>query len=151
MERAVAEMGREDTFRGYGDEQGYFFLREAIRGFYNKKGVALEDEEIFISDGIKSDLGNILDIFSQDNTVLIPDPVYPVYTDTNIMAGRRILYTDGNIENGFLPMPDANVKADIIYLCSPNNPTGAVYNHAQLTEWVTYTLNNDAVLLFDAA
>ncbi len=151
MQRAVLEMGNQATFRGYGDYQGYDFLRQAVCSYYAAKGVAISDTEVFISDGAKSDLGNILDIFSSDNTVLITDPVYPVYADTNIMAGRKIAYANGNEENGFLPMPDKDVKADIIYLCSPNNPTGAVYSREQLERWVTYALEQDAVILFDSA
>jgi LL-diaminopimelate aminotransferase len=151
MRRAVLEMGERDTFRGYGEEQGYAFLRKAVCAYYVKKGVSLLDTEVFISDGAKSDLGNILDIFSTDNTVLIPDPVYPVYVDTNIMAGRKIVYVNGNEGNSFLPLPDKNGKADIIYLCSPNNPTGAVYSKAQLENWVSYALEQDAVILFDSA
>ena len=151
MEQAVAEMGRKETFRGYGPEQGYGFLTSALSAYYQKRNVSLEEHEIFVSDGAKSDLGNILDIFSVDNTVLIPDPVYPVYVDTNIMAGRNIAYMDATAENGFLPLPDESVQADIIYLCSPNNPTGAVYNKEQLQMWVEYALEQKAVILFDAA
>lgn len=151
MQRAVFEMGDARTFRGYGEEQGYAFLRQAVCGYYAKKGVTLRDDEVFISDGAKSDLGNILDIFSVQNTVLIPNPVYPVYADTNVMAGRNILYTNGSADNGFLPLPDQNTRADIIYLCSPNNPTGAVYSKKQLHAWVEYALQNDAVILFDSA
>lgn len=151
MQRAVLEMGVRETFRGYGEEQGYAFLRQAVCGYYAQKGVQLSDSEVFISDGAKSDLGNILDIFSTDNTVLIPDPVYPVYVDTNIMAGRKIIYVNGTAENGFLPLPDETIKPDIIYLCSPNNPTGAVYNSAQLESWVAYALEHEAVILFDSA
>ena len=151
MQRAVSEMGSADTFRGYGEEQGYAFLRQAIRGYYANKGVLLNSDEIFVSDGAKSDLGNILDILAENNTVLIPDPVYPVYVDTNIMAGRKIIYIDGYEENDFLPLPDENIHADIIYLCSPNNPTGAVYNKEQLQLWVSYALENDAVILYDSA
>jgi len=151
MEKAVLEMGNISTFRGYGEEQGYRFLRDAISSYYSKKGLAIKFEEIFISDGAKSDLGNILDIFSSGNTVLIPNPVYPVYVDTNIMGGRRIKYINGNTDNAFLPLPDRNIKADIIYLCSPNNPSGAVYNKEELKLWVNYALENDAVILFDSA
>ena len=151
MQQAVSEMGSADTFRGYGEDQGYSFLRRAICGYYAKKSVSLHEDEVFISDGAKSDLGNILDIFSVDNTVLIPDPVYPVYVDTNIMAGREIIYMNGNAENNFLPLPDKNISADIIYLCSPNNPTGAVYSKEQLKLWIDYALENDAVILFDSA
>jgi len=151
MQKAVLEMGNASTFRGYGDEQGYSFLRQAICRYYSKKGVTLSEDEIFVSDGAKSDLGNILDIFSSKNKVLIPDPVYPVYADTNIMAGRKISYMNGNANNDFLPLPDKKTTADIIYLCSPNNPTGAVYNKEQLKLWVKYALKNKAVILFDSA
>lgn len=151
MHRAVDEMSVQATFRGYGPEQGYDFLREAVKGYYTKRNVKLELDEIFISDGAKSDLGNILDLFDKDNVVLVPDPVYPVYVDTNIMAGRKVLYINANGENNFLPMPDKNVKADIIYICSPNNPTGAVYNKQQLKEWVDYAKSNNAIILFDSA
>lgn len=151
MKQAVEDMGNAKTFRGYGPEQGYDFLREKIQGYYQEHGVALALEEVFVSDGAKSDLGNILDILDKDNTVLIPDPVYPVYVDTNLMDGRTILYGDATEENGFLPLPSKDVKADIIYLCSPNNPTGAVYNRAQLKLWVDYANENNALILFDAA
>lgn len=151
MTDAVKEMGVQETFRGYGPEQGYDFLKSPIRDYYASHNVSLDLDEIFISDGAKSDLGNILDLFDKDNTILVQDPVYPVYVDTNIMAGRKISYLDSNESNGFLPLPDKNVKADIIYLCSPNNPTGAVYNREQLTEWITYAKSNNAIILFDAA
>ena len=151
MHKAVDEMGVQETFRGYGPEQGYDFLRDAVKGYYKTHNVELEEDEIFISDGAKSDVGNILDLFSKDNTVLVPDPVYPVYVDTNIMAGRKVIFADANAENGFLPMPDEKVKADIIYICSPNNPTGAVYNKEQLKKWVDYALKINAIILFDAA
>lgn len=151
MQQAVAEMGVQKTFHGYGPEQGYAFLKRAIQGYYQEKGVDLALDEIFISDGAKSDLGNILDLFSADNTVCVPDPVYPVYVDTNVMAGRRIVYADANESNGFAPLPQAGLEADIVYLCSPNNPTGAVYTKEQLKAWVEYALDREAVLLFDAA
>lgn len=151
MQDAVAEMGEAATFRGYGEEQGYTFLRAAICKYYLTKGVSLLDNEVFISDGAKSDLSNILDIFAIDNTVLIPNPSYPVYVDTNAMTGHNIWYVVGNEENGFLPMPDQQVHADIIYLCSPNNPTGVVYNKEQLKVWVDYALTHDAVIFFDSA
>lgn len=151
MHRAVDEMSVQATFRGYGPEQGYDFLREAVQGYYAKRNVELDLDEIFISDGAKSDLGNILDLFDKDNVVLVPDPVYPVYVDTNIMAGRKVLYINANGENNFLPMPEKNVKSDIIYICSPNNPTGAVYNKQQLKEWIDYAKSNNAIILFDSA
>ena len=151
MQQAVAEMGVQKTFHGYGPEQGYAFLREAIRDYYGERGIDLDPHDIFVSDGAKSDLGNILDLFDVDNTVLVPDPVYPVYVDTNVMAGRRIVYAAATRENGFLPMPQADVQADLIYLCSPNNPTGAAYSRDQLQAWVDYANERGAVLLFDAA
>ena len=151
MNKAVEEMGVKETFRGYGPEQGYGFLKEAIQKYYASRNTHLELDEIFISDGAKSDVGNILDLFDQDNTVLVPNPVYPVYVDTNVMAGRKIVFADANEENDFLPMPDENIKADIIYICSPNNPTGAVYTKEGLKKWVDYALKNNAIILYDAA
>ncbi len=151
MQNAVSEMGTIEGFRGYGPEQGYDFLKEKIQKYYQKRNVNLELDEIFISDGAKSDLGNILDLFSKENTVLIPDPVYPVYVDTNTMQDRKIIFLEANQENNFLPMPKDEIKADIVYLCSPNNPTGAVYNKAQLEKWVNWAKNNNAIILFDAA
>ena len=152
MAKAARELGTSEGFHGYiPSEQGYPFLREAIAGYYASHGVTLSPDEIFISDGAKSDLGNLLDLFDADNTVLIPDPVYPAYVDANVMAGRRVVYCDATVENGFLPLPDDSVRADLIYICSPNNPTGAVYGREGLKKWVDYALKNDAVLLFDAA
>lgn len=152
MHRAVEEQGHKDTFHGYiPSEQGYEFLRDAIRSYYADHGVALDMSEIFVSDGAKSDLGNLLDLFSQDNTILVPDPVYPVYVDDNVMAGRKILYLPATAENHFLPMPDEAPHADIVYICSPNNPTGATYSVEQLKAWVAWAKANDAVILFDAA
>lgn len=151
MKQASEEMGKAETFRGYGPEQGYDFIKEKIREYYAKRGVSLSPDSIFISDGAKSDLGNILDIFSKDNTVLIPDPVYPVYVDTNVMDGRKIVFADANEKNGFLPLPDDKIDADIIYICSPNNPTGAVYDREGLTKWVDFAKKHGSVILFDAA
>ena len=152
LSEGVADMAKAETFRGYGPEQGYDFLKNGIKNYYKEQmNVNLESDEIFISDGAKSDLGNILDLFSVDNTVLIPDPVYPVYVDTNVMDGRKIVFCDANEENGFLPLPDKNVAADIIYICSPNNPTGAVYSRDGLKAWVDYANEQGAVILFDAA
>ena len=152
LHEASDEQGRKETFHGYiPSEQGYPFLRDAIQRYYAGRGVALDTAEIFISDGAKSDLGNLLDLFDVDNTVLVPDPVYPVYVDDNVMAGRRITYMPASAENHFLPMPDENTKADIVYLCSPNNPTGATYTRSQLKVWVDWANAHDAVILFDAA
>ena len=151
LHAAVDDMSKAETFRGYGPEQGYDFLKESLQGYYASHGVKLDLDEIFVSDGAKSDVGNILDIFSTDNLVLVPDPVYPVYVDTNVMAGRKIQYMNATEENGFLPLPEESVDADIIYLCSPNNPTGAVYTKEQLQKWVDYANEREAVILFDAA
>ena len=154
MHKAVEELAHPETFKGYGPDQycyAYDALLDTILASYARKGITLEKGEVFVSDGAKSDCGNILDIFSVDNTVLVPDPVYPVYLDTNVMAGRKILFADANEQNGFLPMPDEGVKADIIYLCSPNNPTGAAYTREQLRAWVDYARKNDAVSMYDAA
>ena len=151
MHGAVDEMADAKTFKGYGPYEGYSCLREKIQSYYRSFGVEVGVDEIFVSDGAKSDLGNILDIFAKDNTVLVSDPVYPVYVDTNLMAGRKVILADATEENGFLPMPDKKVKADIIYICSPNNPTGAAYTKAQLKEWVDYANGIGAVILYDAA
>jgi LL-diaminopimelate aminotransferase len=152
MKRGADEMGVKETFRGYEDSgTGYDFLKEAIAGYYAKRGVKLSLGEIFVNDGAKSDTGNISDIFAPSDTVLVSDPVYPVYVDSNVMAGKSIFYADANGENGFTAMPDANVKSDLIYLCSPNNPTGSVYTKEQLKVWVDYAISNKAIIIFDAA
>ncbi len=151
LHKGVDDQASSDTFKGYGPEQGYAFLRDAVVDYYGRNGVSIAPDEVFVSDGAKSDTGNITDLFGNDNVILIPDPVYPVYVDTNIMCGRNITYIDANAENNFLPMPDPSVHADIIYICSPNNPTGAAYNKEQLKVWVDYALKNDAVILYDSA
>ena len=140
LHEGVDAMASAETFKGYGPEQGYGFLRDAISAYYARNGVSVDAADIFISE-----------LFDNDNVILIPDPVYPVYVDSNIMNGKNVTYLSGNAENNFLPMPDPSVHADIIYLCSPNNPTGAVYNKEQLKEWVDYALANNAVILFDSA
>ena len=151
LHEAVDSQAVSETFKGYGPEQGYAFAQEAIADYYARNGVEVKATDIFISGGAKSDTGNITELFAKDNVVLVPDPVYPVYVDTNTMDGKNIIYMNGTKENDFLPMPDENVKADIIYLCSPNNPTGACYNKEQLEAWVAYALKNDAVILYDSA
>lgn len=151
MKDAADEMATAEGFHGYGPEQGYAFLREAIAAYYRRFGVTLETDEIFISDGAKSDVGNILDIFDTNCTVAVPDPVYPVYVDTNVMDGRRITYLHATPENGFLPLPDESCACDLIYLCSPNNPCGVAYDRAGLTAWVEFARAHGSVILFDAA
>lgn len=150
LNKAVQDMADVTTFKGYGPEIGHSFLREEIRKEYQNKGIQFDIDEIFISDGINSDIANITDLFSSDNIVLIPDPVYPVYNDSNVMNGRTIKYMDSNESNGFLPIP-TNEHADMIYLCSPNNPTGSAYTKEQLRKWVDYALDNNAVILCDSA
>lgn len=162
MHKAVDEMGKAETFRGYGPEQGYSFLTEAIiKNNYTDRGISIASDEIFVSDGSKSDSGNIQEIFGTDNRVAITDPVYPVYLDTNVMAGRTgdikedghfegITYLPCTAENSFAPdLPKE--KVDIIYLCCPNNPTGTTLSREELTKWVNYAKKNDSVILFDAA
>ena len=149
LHAAVEDQAKQETFHGYGDEQGYGFLHEALVGYYKSHGVELATNEIFISDGAKSDLGNILDIFGTDNTVLVPDPVYPVYVDTNVMAGRKIVFADANEANGFLPLPDESVQCDIIYICSPNNPTGAVFSKEEVSEIARLAKKYDVAILAD--
>lgn len=151
MKKGCDDLADKETFKGYPDYEGYDFLREAISEYYSKFGVTVGADEIFVNDGAKSDCGNIGDLFDADNTVLVTDPVYPVYVDANIMAGRKIVYADSTETNGFKAMPDENVKADIIYLCSPNNPTGSCYTAEELKQWVDYANKNDAIILYDCA
>jgi len=152
MKIAAGEMGEQKTFRGYPPESGYPFLKSAVQSHYQRYGVSLDISEIFISDGAKSDLGNLVDILGS-NKVIIPDPVYPVYVDSNLMNGNNISLISGSKENGFLPMPDQISGNDpaVIYLCSPNNPTGAAYNRAQLAKWVEYALNTGSLIIYDSA
>jgi LL-diaminopimelate aminotransferase len=162
MKRAVEELGHCETFRGYGPEHGYEFLRSAIAQHdYRDRNIDIADDEIFISDGSKCDCGYVLDILGDQNKVAVPDPVYPVYVDTNVMAGHSgsarkdgsyegILYLPCTAENGFVPDPPAE-HADLVYLCFPNNPTGAVASREQLSRWVDYACAHEALLLFDAA
>ncbi|MBP5186267.1 MAG: LL-diaminopimelate aminotransferase [Clostridiales bacterium] len=152
MVHAAEEMGTAEGFHGYGPEQGYAFLRDAIADYYKStSGVKVFSDEIFVSDGAKSDIGNILDIFDKDNVVAVTDPVYPVYVDTNIMAGRSVIKLSASADNDFLPMPYPGLEADIIYLCSPNNPTGAAYDKVRLQKWVDFANAHGSVILFDAA
>lgn len=152
VKKGIEEMGVKETFKGYEDSgTGYDFLKEAVSGYYKSFGVYVPAKDIRISDGAKSDSGNIVDIFSDKNVVLISDPAYPVYVDSNLMSGRKIIYIDSTKENGFSAAPDRSVHADLIYLCSPNNPTGAAFTKAQLKDWVDYALENKAIIIYDAA
>lgn len=161
LHAATDEMAKRETFKGYGPEQGYAFLREAVvQHEFAPRGCKVEADEVFISDGSKCDCGNIQEIFSNDIRLAIPDPVYPVYIDTNVMAGRTganvdgryagVTYLDSTPANGYVPAIPST-PADLIYLCFPNNPTGAVATKAQLTEWVAYAKKHKAIILFDAA
>lgn len=151
MKKAADEMGDAATFRGYAPEYGYDFLREKIAEYYKKFPVNLSAEEIFVSDGAKSDVGNIVDILG-DNEILIPDPVYPVYLDSNIMSGHKVTFIAGSRENGFLPMPDGIERRPyVIYLCSPNNPTGAVYSRDALKKWTDFANETGSLIIFDSA
>ncbi|MBO4539285.1 MAG: LL-diaminopimelate aminotransferase [Clostridia bacterium] len=152
MKKAAGEMGVKESFRGYGPEQGYGFLREKIAEYYLREmNVKLAPDEIFVSDGAKSDVGNFTDLLSNDNVIVVPDPVYPVYVDSNVMLGRKINYISGNESNNFLPLPDDKTEGDVFYLCSPNNPTGATFNRDQLRVWVEFALKKNALILFDSA
>ena len=152
MKKAATEMGNKDTFRGYGPEQGYSFLRDKIAEYYLKEmNVKLDADEIFVSDGAKSDVGNFTDLLSNDNVIVVPDPVYPVYVDSNVMLGRKIEFVEGNAENNFLPLPTEKTKGDVFYLCSPNNPTGATFSREQLRVWVDFALKTGSLILYDAA
>ena len=151
MHAAVDEEAHKETFVGYLMECGCDFLKDAVKKYYAKRDVDIDLSEIFITDGAKSDLANICGLFEQDNTVLVLEPVYPAYVDTNTMQGRKIVHLESNADNGFLPLPDENTKGDIIYICSPNNPTGAVYNRDQLKVWVDFANKNGSVIIFDAA
>lgn len=162
MHKAVEEFTRRETFHGYGPEQGYEFLRKAIaQNDYRDHGLEIADDEIFVSDGSKCDCGNILDILGSQNRIAVMDPVYPVYVDTNVMSGHTgvadekgayegLVYLPCTPENGFVPEVPAE-KVDIVYLCYPNNPTGAVASRERLAQWVEYALEHDAIILFDAA
>lgn len=162
MHKAVDDEGNADTFHGYGPEQGYPFLRDAIALHdYNERGIDIRSDEIFISDGAKSDTGNFGDILGPDNIVAVTDPVYPVYVDTNVMSGRAgsllgdmwsdIVYLPVTAENGFVPQIPEGVVPDVIYLCYPNNPTGTTLTRAQLKVWVNYALEHGSLILFDSA
>lgn len=151
LHSAVDDQSEADSFHGYMPECGAEFLREAIADYYGKRGVKLDADEVFVSSGASDELGDILDLFDQSNTALVIEPAYPAYVDANVMAGRKIIHLASGRENGFLPLPDDSVKADIIYLCSPNNPTGAVFNREQLQKWVDFANKNGSIILFDAA
>ncbi|PWM69881.1 MAG: LL-diaminopimelate aminotransferase [Bacillota bacterium] len=147
----VNDQAEKETFHGYMPECGAPFLRERIAAHYLRRGVKLESEEVFVSGGASDELGDILDLFDRSDSALVIEPAYPAYVDANVMAGRTIVHLDSDRENGFLPKPDKNLRADILYICSPNNPTGAVFDKKQLKEWVDYANERGSVILFDAA
>lgn len=151
LHEAVDDQAKKNTFHGYMPECGEPVLRENIADYYSKRGVEISDGEVFVSSGASDELGDILDLFGADKTVLIMEPAYPAYVDANIIAGNDIIHMPAGRENGFLPEPDYSIKADIIYICSPNNPTGAVFDYKRLKAWVDYAESSDAIILFDAA
>ena len=151
LHKAVDDQANASTFHGYMPEIGAPDLRCAIERYYRKMGTAITEKEIFVSSGACDDLGDILELFDQDNVVMVIEPAYPEYVDTNILAGRKIIHLESGEKNGFLPEPCEEAKADILYICSPNNPTGAVYNRDQLQAWVDFANEIGAVILFDAA
>ena len=151
LHAAVDDQANAATFHGYMPEVGAPFLRKAIAEYYKDKGTLVDESEIFVSSGACDDLGDILELFDQDNTVMVIEPAYPEYVDTNILAGRQIIHLESNEQNGFLPAPSEDSKADILYICSPNNPTGAVFDRLQLQAWVDFANETGAVILFDAA
>ncbi len=148
---AVEEQAVKESFHGYVPECGAPFLREAIAGYYGERGVTLSSDEVFVSSGASDELGDILDLFDRESTALVIEPAYPAYVDANVMAGRTIIHLASGKENGFLPDPDPSIAADILYICSPNNPTGAVFDREKLQAWVDYANEKGAVILFDAA
>ncbi len=151
MHRAVEEQARKETFQGYMPELGKDFMKEAAAKNYARRGVTVEPDEVFVSYGIGDDLGAIGGLFARENRVAVVEPAYPAYVDSNVMAGREILPIAGTEENGFLPLPSDGLDADLVYLCSPNNPTGAAYSAAQLQRWVDWANERRAVIIFDAA
>lgn len=151
LHSAVEDMANKESFQGYQDECGAPFLREAIAAYYKKRGVALSCDEVFISSGASDELGDILDIFDRESSALVIEPAYPAYVDANIIAGRKIVHYFSDEKNGFAPYPNDDIKADIIYICSPNNPTGAVFTKEKLEKWVEFANKNGSVILFDAA
>ena len=151
LHAAVDDQANAATFHGYMPEVGAPFLRKAIAEYYKDMGTLVDESEIFVSSGACDDLGDILELFDQDNTVMVVEPAYPEYVDTNILAGRQIIHLESNEQNGFLPAPSEDAKADILYICSPNNPTGAVFDRLQLQAWVDFANETGSVILFDAA
>lgn len=151
LHQAVDDQASQERFHGYMPECGADFLREAIAGYYAQRNVQLSADEIFVSSGASDELGDILDLFDRSNTAMIIEPAYPAYVDANIMAGRKIVHLPSDCSNGFLPEPDPSSEADLLYICSPNNPTGAVFDRAQLQKWVDYANAHGSIILFDAA
>lgn len=151
LHEAVDDQSRIETFHGYMPEHGAMFLREAIAKYYSGWDVDMTTDEIFVSSGACDDLGDLLEMFDRDNTVLVIEPAYPEYVDTNLLYGRKVIHLPAGEGDGFLPLPDESIDADIIYICSPNNPTGSAYTREKLKKWVDYANKKDAVILYDAA
>ncbi|MCI6929261.1 MAG: LL-diaminopimelate aminotransferase [Oscillospiraceae bacterium] len=151
LHEAVDDQSRIETFHGYMPEHGAMFLREAIAKYYSGWNVDMTTDEVFVSSGACDDLGDLLEMFDRDNTVLVIEPAYPEYVDTNLLYGRKVIHLPAGEGDGFLPLPDESIDADIIYICSPNNPTGSAYTREKLKKWVDYANKKDAVILYDAA
>ncbi len=151
LHSAVDDQSAKESFHGYMPECGAPFLRETIADFYSTRGVKLSAEDVFISSGASDELGDILDLFDRSSSAMVIEPAYPAYLDANVMAGRRIVHLPSGVDNGFLPLPDEKINADILYICSPNNPTGAVFDREKLQKWVDFANANGSVILFDAA
>lgn len=151
LHEAVDDQADKEHFHGYMPECGAPFLRETVAGYYNSRGIGVSPDEVFISSGASDELGDIIDLFDRSSTALVIEPAYPAYVDASIIAGRKVLHFESSAQNGFLPSPDKSLEADLIYLCSPNNPTGAVFDRVMLKKWVDFANAKGAVILFDAA
>ena len=151
LHEAVDDQAKPEHFHGYMPECGAPFLRETIAEYYRRRGVLLSDDEVFVSSGASDELGDILDLFDRESSALVIEPAYPAYVDANVIAGRKILHLPSGEQNGFLPEPSDDARADILYICSPNNPTGAVFSRSLLRRWVDFANENGSVILFDAA
>lgn len=151
LHEAVDDQADKEHFHGYMPECGAPFLRETVAGYYNSRGIGVSPDEVFISSGASDELGDIIDLFDRSSTALVIEPAYPAYVDASIIAGRKVLHLESSAQNGFLPSPDKSLEADLIYLCSPNNPTGAVFDRVMLKKWVDFANAKGAVILFDAA
>ena len=151
LHQAVDEQAKKETFQGYQAEAGSAFFRQAVQDYYQSRGITLDQSEIFVSSGAKDDLADLLDIFARGMKALVLEPAYPAYVDANVISGNTVLHLPSSADDGFAPLPDPSIDADVVYLCSPNNPTGAVYSREKLEAWVAWAQEKQAVIIFDAA